>query len=157
MNTSFQSQGYPEGDAAQPVTHQGRTLRKPGNIELDGTLPLTPATSYRTLRKARNPSSSSSGSHSSTLKRQARAEGDEAEPLCSAAQATLRRPKTSEGRGGQDAEHRQMLRNLVRLSMAAFGDSIELSSASPEVQVSCDFTTTITITSMNSHSTVPVN
>ncbi|XP_022620226.1 protocadherin-12 isoform X2 [Seriola dumerili] len=136
MNTSFHSQGYPEGDPAQTVTHHCRTLRKPGNIELDGSLPLTPATSYRTLRKARNPSSSSSLSHSSTLKRQGHPEGEGEEPACSGSQATLRRPKTSEGRGGQDAEHRQMLRNLVRLSMAAFGDSIELSSASPEVQIS---------------------
>ncbi|XP_049442372.1 protocadherin-12-like isoform X2 [Epinephelus fuscoguttatus] len=134
MNTSFHSQGYPEGD--QPATHYSKTLRKPGNIELDGTLPLTPASSYRSLRKARNPSSSSSVSHSSTLKRQAHAGGEEAERLSSSSQATLRRPRTSEGRGGPDAEHRQMLRNLVRLSMAAFGDSIELSSASPEVQIS---------------------
>uniref|UniRef100_UPI0037E773D6 protocadherin-12 n=1 Tax=Semicossyphus pulcher TaxID=241346 RepID=UPI0037E773D6 len=134
MNTSFHSQGYPEGDASQPVTHHSRTLRKPGNIELDGSLPLTPATSYCTLRKARNPSSSSSASHSSTLKRKANIEGVEVGPLSSESQATLRRPKTSEGRGGRDAEHRQILRNLVRLSMAAFGDSIELSSASPEVQ-----------------------
>ncbi|XP_030002287.1 protocadherin-12 isoform X1 [Sphaeramia orbicularis] len=129
LNTSFHSQGYQEVDAA----HHSRTLRKPGNIELDGT--LTPATSYRTLRKSRNPSSSSSSaSHSSTLKRQIHAAGEETETTCSSSQATLRRPKTSEGRGGPDAEHRQMLRNLVRLSMAAFGDSIELSSASPEVQ-----------------------
>ncbi|AWP11626.1 putative protocadherin-12 [Scophthalmus maximus] len=134
MNTSFHSQGYPEGEASQPVAHHCRTLRKPGNIELDGTLPLTPATSYRTLRKSRNTSSTSSVSHSSTLKRPAHREGDEAEPPCSGSQATLRRPKTSEGQGAHDAEHRQMLRNLVRLSMAAFGDSIELSSASPEVQ-----------------------
>ncbi|TDH07312.1 hypothetical protein EPR50_G00104650 [Perca flavescens] len=135
MNTSFHSQSYTEVDATQPATHHYRTLRKPGNIELDGTLPLTPATSYRTLRRARNPSSSSSSvSHSSTLKRQTPIEREEAEPLSSASQATLRRPRTSEGRGGPDAEHRQMLRNLVRLSMAAFGDSIELSSASPEVQ-----------------------
>ncbi|XP_070769053.1 protocadherin-12 [Enoplosus armatus] len=135
MNTSFHSQGYPEGDATQPMTHYSRTLRKPGNIELDGSLPLTPATSYRTLRKARNPSSSSSVSHSSTrLMLQTHAQGEEAEALSSASQATLRRPKNSEGRGGHDAEHQQMLRNLVRLSMAAFGDSIELSSASPEVQ-----------------------
>uniref|UniRef100_A0A8C9XI30 Protocadherin-12 n=1 Tax=Sander lucioperca TaxID=283035 RepID=A0A8C9XI30_SANLU len=111
MNTSFHSQGYPEVDVTQPATHHCRTLRKPGNIELDGTLPLTP--------------------------RQTPVEREEAEPLSSASQATLRRPRTSEGRGGPDAEHRQMLRNLVRLSMAAFGDSIELSSASPEVQVSC--------------------
>lgn len=134
MNTSLHSQGYPEGDVIQPVTHHCRTLLKPGNIELDGSLPLTPATSYRTLRKSRNPSSSSSVSHSSTLKRQTRTQGEEAGSLSSASQATLRRPKTSEGRGGHDAEHQQMLRNLVRLSMAAFGDSIELSSASPEVQ-----------------------
>ncbi|XP_029297827.1 protocadherin-12 isoform X2 [Cottoperca gobio] len=135
MNTSFHSQGYQEVDATQPATHHCRTLRKPGNIELDGTLPLTPATSYRTLRKARNPSSSSSLSQTSTLKRQTHAVGEEVESL-SSSQATLRRPRTSEGRGGPDAEHRQMLRNLVRLSMAAFGDSIELSSASPEVQIS---------------------
>ncbi|XP_047440698.1 protocadherin-12 isoform X2 [Mugil cephalus] len=138
-NTSFHSQDYRDGDATQPVTHHGRTLRKPGSIEIDGTLPLTPATSYRTLRKARNPSSSSSVSHSSTLKRQKRLEGDEQQPppTRSASQATLRRPKASDGRGTtDDAEHRQMLHNLVRLSMAAFGDSIELSSASPEVQIS---------------------
>ncbi|XP_069025536.1 protocadherin-12 isoform X1 [Embiotoca jacksoni] len=134
MNTSFHSQGYLEADATQPAAHHSRTLRKPGNIELDGALPLTPATSYRTLRKSRNPSSSSSNSHSSTLKRQIHPDREAAELPRSASQATLRRPKTSDGRATQDADHRQMLRNLVRLSMAAFGDSIELSSASPEVQ-----------------------
>uniref|UniRef100_A0A3Q1GQ37 Protocadherin 12 n=1 Tax=Acanthochromis polyacanthus TaxID=80966 RepID=A0A3Q1GQ37_9TELE len=136
LNTSFHSQGYVEDDATPPAPVHCRTLRKPGNIELDGALPLTPATSYRTLRKARNPSSSSSASHSSTLKRQHHREGKEAELPRSPSQATLRRPKTSDGQGNHDAEHRQMLRNLVRLSMAAFGDSIELSSASPEVQIS---------------------
>ncbi|XP_068570164.1 protocadherin-12 [Cebidichthys violaceus] len=133
MNTSFHSQGYPEGDA----THHCRTLWKPGNIELDGALPLTSTMLHRTLRKARNPSSSSSlASHSSTLRHQATAGGEEgAEPPSSmASHATLRRPRTSEGRGETDAEHRQILKNLVRLSMAAFGDAIELSSASPEVQ-----------------------
>ncbi|XP_034079307.1 protocadherin-12 isoform X1 [Gymnodraco acuticeps] len=129
LNTSFHSQGFPEGES----THHCKTLRKPGNIELNGTLPLTPATSYRTLRKSRNPSSSSSSvSHSSTLKRPTHVKEEEAQQS-SSTQATLRRPRTSEGRG-PEAEHRQMLRNLVRLSMAAFGDSIELSSASPEVQ-----------------------
>ncbi|XP_071382011.1 protocadherin-12 [Centroberyx affinis] len=140
MNTSFHSQDYLEGEATLPISHC-RTLRKPGNIELDGTLPRTPAMPYRTLRKARHPSSSSSLSHSSTSKCHGnpevhtRPEGEEAEPPCSASQATLRKPKSSEGRQRNDAEHRQMLRNLVRLSMAAFGEnSIELSSASPEVQ-----------------------
>nr|XP_020449734.1 protocadherin-12 isoform X1 [Monopterus albus] len=134
MNTSFHSQGYPEGDATQPVTHHCRTLRKPGNIELDGTLPLMPATSYQTLQKPRNPSSSSSVSHLSSLKCQTHPEGEEAVSPSARSQAMLRRPKNSEGGGAQDAEHRQMLQNLVRLSMAAFGDAIELSSASPEVQ-----------------------
>lgn len=141
MNSSVLSQGYPEGDATLPISHS-RTLRKPGSIELDGTLPRTPATPYRTLRKAKNPSSSSSLSLTSTLKRHGTSEvqtkpgGEEAEPPCSVSQATLRRPKNSESRGRQDADHRQMLRNLVRLSMAAFGEnSIELSAASPEVQV----------------------
>ncbi|KAM3866916.1 protocadherin-12 [Diretmus argenteus] len=140
LNTSLHSQVFPEGGATLPITHC-KTLRKPGSIELDGTLPRTPTTPYRTLRKARNPSSSSSLTHTSTLKRhgnsevQPRPEGEEGDPPCSESQATLRRPKTSEGRGRQDAEHRQMLRNLVRLSMAAFGEnSIQLSSASPEVQ-----------------------
>ncbi|KAM9833998.1 protocadherin-12 isoform X1 [Syngnathus typhle] len=124
MNSSFHPQTHLDGD----VPH-GRTLRKPGNIQLDAALPLTPASSYHTLRKARNPSSaSSSGSHSSTLKRKT------AEATASTPQATLRRPKMSESRGSSDAEQRQILRNLVRLSMAAFADSIELSSASPEVQ-----------------------
>lgn len=131
LNSSFQSQGYPDSEA---TTHT-RTLRKPGNIEVDGA--LTPAASCRTLRKARNPSSSSSsGSRSSTLRRPDRAEAGGAGPP---GQATLRRPKTSEGRQDteqQQQQQRQMLRNLVRLSMAAFGDSLELSAASPEVQVS---------------------
>lgn len=136
MNTNLHSQGYLEGNP----THS-RTLRKPGTIELDGALHLTPdgTSSYRTLRKARNPSSSSSASHSSTLKRHQHLHGGtETELPLSESQATLRRPKTSEGRGTREAEHQQMLRHLVRLSMAAFGDSIELSSASPEVQVSHD-------------------
>nr|XP_057913502.1 protocadherin-12 isoform X3 [Doryrhamphus excisus] len=121
LNSSFRSQSHLDGEASH-----GRTLRKPGNIELDAALPLTPPISYRTLRKARNPSSSSSASRSSTLKRE----------KAETPQATLRRPKTSEGRELYDAEHRRMLRNLVRLSMVALADSIELSSASPEVQIS---------------------
>ncbi|XP_057706070.1 protocadherin-12 isoform X2 [Corythoichthys intestinalis] len=124
MNSSLHSQTHLEVDALP-----GRTLRKPANIQLDVALPLTPAASNRTLRKSRNPSSaSSSGSRSSTLKR-------ETTPMAApTGQPTLRRSKMSEGRGSSDAEQRQMLRNLVRLSMAAFADSIELSSASPEVQ-----------------------
>ncbi|XP_061580825.1 protocadherin-12 [Cololabis saira] len=136
MNASFHSQSYLDGDTNPTFTHHSKTLRKPGNIELDGSLSLTPSSSYHTLRKSRNPSSSSSSvSHSSTLKRhKLQPEGEETESQRSTSQTTLRRPKTADGRGAHEAERRQMLRNLVRLSMAAFGDSIELSSASPEVQ-----------------------
>ncbi|KAM4732939.1 protocadherin-12 isoform 1-T1 [Anableps anableps] len=134
MNTSFHSQGYPQVDSSQHVGYHCKTLRKPGNIELDGALALTPATSYQTLCKTRNPSSSSSLlSHFSTLKRnKLHPEGEESHPQHSTPQATLRRSKMSDGQ--HNAEHQQILRNLVRLSMAAFGDTIELSSASPEVQ-----------------------
>ncbi|MEQ2247108.1 hypothetical protein ILYODFUR_005818 [Ilyodon furcidens] len=133
MNNSFHSQGYPEGDSFQHLGHHCKTLRKPGNIELDGTLAMTPATSYQTFCKTRNPSSSSSSlSHFCTLKRNKLHPEEESCPQRSASQVTLRRPKMSDG--SHDAEHQQMLRNLVRLSMAAFGDTIELSSASPEVQ-----------------------
>ncbi|KAM8907762.1 LOW QUALITY PROTEIN: protocadherin-12 [Spinachia spinachia] len=119
---SFLSQGYPEGGATQHT----KLLRKPGTIELK---PLT----QQTLRKARNPSSSSSASHLSTSRRRAEAGGEEADPAKSRFQTTLRRPRTSEGHKEPDAEHR-LLTDLVRLSMAALGDTIELSSASPEVQ-----------------------
>ncbi|CAL8262374.1 unnamed protein product [Lota lota] len=145
-NTSLHSLTYLDADSSALPSSYPRTLRKPGGFELDGTLPRTPATPYHTLRRARNPSSSTSSlSHASTVKRLGRAEeagrpgeGEEQEgagpQLCSSSTATLRRPKTLEGGGRQEAEHRRMLRNLVRLSMAAFGDNIELSAASPEVQ-----------------------
>lgn len=123
LNTSFHSQGGPEAEAGQP--QHSRSLLKPGTIELDRPLPLT-----QTPRKPRN--SSSSSAHSSTLKLQAHP--DEAEAP-SPSRATLRRPRNAE-RQGSNPERQRMLQNLVRLSMAAFGDSIQLSSASPEVQVS---------------------
>ncbi|KAL0974290.1 hypothetical protein UPYG_G00218350 [Umbra pygmaea] len=139
VNPPVRSQAYPDCGGTLPVSYT-KTLRKPGSIDLDDTL-LTPATPYRTLRKARNLSSSSS--QTSTLRRhgnsefQARFDNEEAEPSSPVSQvATLRRPKQSDSRSGREAEdHRRMLRNLVRLSMAAFGEnSIELSAASPEVQ-----------------------
>ncbi|XP_038849665.1 protocadherin-12-like [Salvelinus namaycush] len=142
MYPTVHSQAYPDGGATLPVSHT-RTLRKPGSMELDGTLPRTPTTPYRTLRKARNPSLSSSLSQTSTLRRhgnseiQARPDVEEPEPSSPVSQvATLRTSKNTDTRGVHDAEdHKRMLRNLVRLSMAAFGDnSIELSAASPEVQ-----------------------
>lgn len=124
LNTSFHSQGCPEVDASQP--QHSRSLLKPGTIELDGASPLTTAP-----RESRNSSSSSTRSGTPKTPPDA-AEGGPPRP---SSQATLRRPKSSESRGS-DAEHRRMLRSLVRLSMAAFGDQIQLSSASPEVQVS---------------------
>ncbi|XP_030224153.1 protocadherin-12 isoform X2 [Gadus morhua] len=146
-NASLRSLTYLDADSSPPPSSYARTLRKPGGFELDGTLPRTPATPYRTLRRARNPSSSTSSlSHGGTLRRPARSEGagpgegeeeEGAGPAsCSSSTATLRRPKALEGGGRREAEHRRMLRNLVRLSMAAFGDNIELSAASPEVQIS---------------------
>ncbi|XP_030641488.1 protocadherin-12 [Chanos chanos] len=139
------NQIYQEDNGTLSVT-QNKTLRKPGSIELDSSIPNTPATSYRTLRKPQNLSSSSSShSQTSTLRSHGNTEAnhvpaDPSQPVITQSpmsQATLRRQKHSEGQGkaeGQD--HRQILRNLVRLSMAAFGENcpIELSSASPEVQ-----------------------
>lgn len=123
LSTNFHSQGSLEAEVGQP--QHGRSLLKPGTIELDGPLPLV-----QTPCKPRN--SSSSSTHSSTLRLQAHP-GEAEGP--SPSQATLRRPRNAE-RQGSDPERQRMLRNLVRLSMAAFGDSIQLSSASPEVQVS---------------------
>ncbi|XP_017571626.1 protocadherin-12 [Pygocentrus nattereri] len=134
------SQAYPDNERILQLT-QGKTLRKPGNIELD--CPHSPTMSYRTLRKARNPSlSSSSYSQTSTLRRHKLEDIitpiDSSETVAHGpfTQTTLRKPKNSERvEGMEEQDHRQILRNLVRLSMAAFGEnSIELSSASPEVQ-----------------------
>lgn len=118
---------------------QSKTLRKPGSIEC----PHTPSTPYRTLRKARNPSSSSSlHSQTNTLRRHKPEEVNTSTDPQGVAfgpstQATLRRTKNSERNGRlEEQDHNQILRNLVRLSMAALGEnSLELSSASPEVQV----------------------
>ncbi|XP_052005133.1 protocadherin-12-like isoform X2 [Xyrauchen texanus] len=138
-----QNQAYSEMDESLPLT-PNKTLRKPGSIEWNGTLPY-PGTPYRTLHKTRNSSSSLSNSQASTLRRQRNEVNpttmDPSQTMASAHsnQATLRRPKTTERRGMvEESDHRLILRNLVRLSMTAFAEngSIELSSASPEVQVS---------------------
>ncbi|KAG7465355.1 hypothetical protein MATL_G00175610 [Megalops atlanticus] len=142
-------EGLPEGEAlprpdtplqqeephlAPPLGLSG-TLQKPGSVEPNGTLPRTPATPYRSLRRART--SSSSLSQTGTLRRHGSHEtqlcpDDGADPPPgSPPSRTLRRKRNGEG-----ADHRQILRNLVRLSMAALGENcpIELSAASPEVQ-----------------------
>lgn len=126
-----QSQAFAENNGTLPFP-QSKTLRKPGSIEC----PHTPATPYRTLRKARNTSSSSLHSQTSTLRRHKPEEVSQAVASGPFTQATLRRTKNSERNERlEEHDHRQILRNLVRLSMAAFGEnSIELSSASPEVQ-----------------------
>ncbi|XP_073676693.1 protocadherin-12 [Garra rufa] len=139
-----QNQAHAEMDGNPPLT-QSKILRKPGSIEWNGTLPYNSGTPYRTLQKPRNSSSSSfANSQTGTLRRNKNEEvklttTDHSETMSSvhSNQATLRRPKTIDRRGKmEEADHRQILRNLVRLSMAAFAEngSIELSSASPEVQ-----------------------
>ncbi|KAJ8405289.1 hypothetical protein AAFF_G00322800 [Aldrovandia affinis] len=139
LSRTIRNQNFPEEHATLPLS-QGRTLRKPGSVELNGTLPRTPATPYRTLRRAKNSESSSSLSQTGTLRRHGSPEVqlESEDPLLHTAPAspqscTLRRQRHTGAQGGED--HRQILRNLVRLSMAAFGENaIELSSASPEVQ-----------------------
>ncbi|XP_061092274.1 protocadherin-12 isoform X2 [Conger conger] len=135
LSRTVRNQSYPEEHSTLPLS-QGRTLRKPGSVELNGTLPRTPAAPYRTLRRARNSESSSSLSQTGTLRRhggsEARLEDAAVDGPGSPQTCTLRRQR--HGQAGED--HRQILRNLVRLSMAAFGENnpIELSAASPEVQ-----------------------
>lgn len=129
INKGFQSQ-----NCLEDVAHHSKTLWKPEKNKLDGTLLLIPATSYHTLRKSRSLSSSSLTLHSSTLRHHNSPKGLEVDLIHSASEATLRTSKTLKGRALHDAHHQQMLQKLVRLSMAVFGDSIELSSASPEVQ-----------------------
>ncbi|TRY81322.1 hypothetical protein DNTS_029749 [Danionella cerebrum] len=140
-----QNQAHAEMDGILPL-NQSKILRKPGSIEWNGTLPYTQGTQYRTLQKPRNSSSSSfANSQTGTLRRnkiESEAKTIRVDPSQSMTSipinhASQRRPKTSERGGNMDeSEQRQILRNLVRLSMAAFTEngSIELSSASPEVQ-----------------------
>lgn len=130
INIGLEPQKYLEGE----VDQHSKTLWNPEKIQLDGALLLIPATSYHTLGKSSSYSSSSLISHSSTLKHQYHPKGSEVDLAHSASEATLRTPKTLKGRALHDADHQRMLQNLVRLSMAVFGDSIELSSTSPEVQ-----------------------
>ncbi|XP_064181938.1 protocadherin-12 [Anguilla rostrata] len=140
LSRTIRNQNFPEENSTLPLS-QGRTLRKPGSVELSGTLPRTPATPFRTLRRAKDSESSSSLSQTGTLRRHGGSEA-QLQPEDHAAHAapgspqscTLRRQRNAGGQGGED--HRQILRNLVRLSMAAFGEnnSIQLSAASPEVQ-----------------------
>ncbi|KAJ8246886.1 hypothetical protein GJAV_G00256460 [Gymnothorax javanicus] len=137
LSRTIRNQNFPEEPSTLPLS-QGRTLRKPSSVELNGTLPRTPATPFRTLRRAKNSESSSSLSQTGTLRRHGGSQAqlqpeDPTLPAPGSPQCTLRRPKNVCGQGGDN--HRQILRNLVRLSMAAFGDNpIELSAASPEVQ-----------------------
>ncbi|KPP77495.1 protocadherin-12-like [Scleropages formosus] len=133
FNSAVLHQGLPEDQATLPLS-QLKALNKPSSVELDRTLPRTPGTLYRTLRRTRQSESSTSLSQTDTMKRYGcpEAQTESEEPS-----RTLRRQKNSEsGRGLESEDHRQLLRNLVRLSMAAFGENsaIELSSASPEVQ-----------------------
>lgn len=119
LSTGFCSR--PEADASPPP--HGRSLLKPGTIELDGALLPT-----KTPPRSRSCSSSSPRAGTPRL----RSHDGAASP---SGRATPRRPKNSES-GGTAAQHQRMLRSLVRLSVAALGDAIQLSSASPEVQVS---------------------
>ncbi|KAI1898599.1 hypothetical protein AGOR_G00074050 [Albula goreensis] len=139
LSRTVRNQNLAEEHATLPM-NQGKILRKPSAVDLNGTLPRTPATPYRTLRRAKNSESSSTLSPTSTLKRhgspevQFQLEDSQHTAPGSPQSCTLRRQKHAGCQGVED--HRQILRNLVRMSMAAFGENnpIELSAASPEVQ-----------------------
>ncbi|KAL4631159.1 protocadherin-12-like [Arapaima gigas] len=131
--SDVQHQGFLE-DGETLARSQKKIFINPHSSELDRTLARTPDTPYHTLRRTRHSKSSTSLSQTDTIKCHECLD----EPLGSEEPSrTLRRQKNSESTRGLEYDaHQQLLRNLVRLSMAAFGENspIELSSASPEVQ-----------------------
>ncbi|XP_053735992.1 protocadherin-12 isoform X1 [Synchiropus splendidus] len=96
-----------------PHQGQSRTVWRPGKC--DGI--LSHEISY--------PTTSSSGSHSSTT------EAGGSKGVLLASETTF---KDTDGLSGPEAEHRRILQNLARLSVAVLSDSMEFSSTSPEVQ-----------------------
>ncbi|MGH0116469.1 UNVERIFIED_CONTAM: hypothetical protein FKN15_017119 [Acipenser sinensis] len=152
LSRTLRNQTFPENNSTLPLSPP-RTLRKPHNIEESGTLPRTPATPYRTLKKPKNmefhqiegPTAQLQASlpYTGTLKLPGKAavqHSAQEEPDSAPASPpfrTLRRQRNTDSKSRPEKDdHQQILRNLVRISMAALAEynPIELTAASPEVQ-----------------------
>ncbi|XP_041122453.1 protocadherin-12 isoform X2 [Polyodon spathula] len=150
LSRTLRNQTFPENNSTLPLSPP-RTLRKPHNIEESGTLPRTPANSHRTLKKPKNMEFHQIEGSTAQLQASLPCTGTLMLPGKAAVQhnaleepdsapasplfRTLRRQRNTDSKSRSEKDnHQQILRNLVRISMAALADynPIELTAASTE-------------------------